>query len=339
MCILGDSVKLAILNPGGNDPERHFSDGAGKPGAPGHPPVNYHAYAACTGGAFFREVAAIGEDFEQVLLLIRRDLGSVLKALRQLKKAGRTVAVSLKESGLFQFSELLEKPERIESFHQICAEADGAISSTPELVPVYQSAGARRVAFIPTPYPVDDSRWDFSVPCKQREGIFIGTREFEIPSRQHLAALMIARQSGEKITVVNVEGRAGRKRIAALSCERLQIVEGKLPYPDYLKLMARHRVVFQLDRSAVPGQVAGDALLTRTPCVGGNGAIERLAFPEFSETDAEAALTQMRSLIADSELWQKSVEKSLEAAHRKISFSSIRESLGDFYRSLRSESL
>ena len=47
---------------------------------------------------------------------------------------------------------------------------------------------------------------------------------------------------------------------------------------------ARHKIVLQADKSAVPGQVAGDALLCRMPCVGGDGAIDRLAFRRFADT-------------------------------------------------------
>src|SRR5438876_10792614 len=45
-------------------------------------------------------------------------------------------------------------------------------------------------------------------------------------------------------------------------------------YPEYLRDVSRHKIVLQLDRSHVPGQLAGDALLCRIPCVGGDGAIE-----------------------------------------------------------------
>lgn len=53
--------------------------------------------------------------------------------------------------------------------------------------------------------------------------------------------------------------------------------------------MARHKIVLQLDRSHVPGQVAGDALLCRIPCVGGDGAIERITFQKLA-AKAEALM-------------------------------------------------
>ena len=77
-------VQLAVLNPGGHDREQTFVDCAGAPdeGA-GHPPINYHAYAACTGGTFYRDPARIAAGERGVLLVVRRDLKRCLKALRQ----------------------------------------------------------------------------------------------------------------------------------------------------------------------------------------------------------------------------------------------------------------
>src|SRR4051812_14878340 len=92
-------MKLAVLNPGGNDPEQHFRDFAGLPTKDGHPPVNYHAYAACTGGSFYKDPNKIPGPQENVLLLLRRDLAKCLKALEFLKAAGKRVVVSWKESG------------------------------------------------------------------------------------------------------------------------------------------------------------------------------------------------------------------------------------------------
>src|SRR5213078_1820273 len=136
----------------------------------------------------------------------------------------------------------------------------------------------------PTPYPVKDKQWNFSVPPDKQSGIFIGTREWDVPSRNHFAALLVARQlcetTGEPITVVNLDGYKARRLLWELKFPegRFRVIEEEKPYPDYLRIVAGHKIVLQLDRSRVPGQVAGDALLTRTVCVGGDGAIERIAF-------------------------------------------------------------
>ena len=280
-------MKIAVLNPKGRDPEQLFADGAGVPSDELHPPVNFHAFAACTGGGFFRDDRAIPPDVKSVLVLLRQDLKACKQAVLELRRAGKTVVVSFKEAGAFQIAELLAKPDKFTLFREICARADAAIATTPDALPLYTSAGIRGVEFIPTPYPVEDERWDFSSPLEERRGIFVGTREFGTPSRNHLAALMaikpIAESMMEPVTVFNGDGWRGRRLIARLGFTEghLQVIEKRLPYPRYLRLMAKHKLVWQLDASAVPGQVAGDALLCRVPCVGGNGTTERLVFPDL----------------------------------------------------------
>ena len=278
--------RLTVLNPGGRDPNS-ISSRAGESAQP-HPPTNFHAYAACTHGSFHREIKRAIAEATPVLLLLRGDFSAAERALTALQKEGRIVAVSLKETGLHQIADQLREPSRLARFVRIVTRADGCIAPTPEAADFYRATrgNSDRVAFIPTPYPIDDRRWDFSRPIDERSGIFIGTREWNVPSRNHLGALLIARrlseEAGERVTVFNFDRRKGARLIAAigLASEKLRVLDQKLSYPSYLREIARHKIVLQLDTSFVPGQVAGDALLCRVPCVGGNGAVERLAFPE-----------------------------------------------------------
>ena len=332
---LPGQLRLAVLNPGGRDPFQSFPGRAGAPGAQGHPPVNYHAYAACTGGSFHRETHTIPPQQQAVLLLLRSDLKLCLKSLASLKAQGKTEAVSLKESGSHQVAALLAEATRLSLFREICAHAHFCLSSTPDLLSFYRGAGARRVEFLPTPYPVDDPRWDFGRPPATRRGIFLGTREFEVPSRNHLAALWAVRQLGAHVTVVNEDGRQGRHRLEALGFDvgRLRIVEGRMDYPDYLRLVAEHRFIFQFDRSAVPGQVAGDALLCRIPCVGGDGAIERIAFPAqcgWGRTPAEL-MESAALLLRDETAYAQAVEQSQQLALAQLSFAEGARRLAELF--------
>jgi nicotinamide riboside kinase len=318
-------MQLAVLNPGGRDREQRFHDGAGAPDSDVHAPVNYHAYAACTGGGFFREARAIPGDMNSVLLLLRRDLKAALAALESLRSQGKFIAVSWKESGLHQIAKQLDSAVNLRLFREICSRADGALSSTPELVPLYRAAGAKEAEFIATPYPVEDPRWDFSRPLPERHGIFIGTREWDVPSRNHAAALLRACATGATVTVFNEDGRGGRKKLEALGCANLRVIEGRRPYAEYLRSMAECRVVFQLDTSAVPGQVAGDALLCRMPCLGGNGAVDRLA---FGDSDLEL-------LLENDKAWHEEVARSQARARENLGFSAVGERLRQFFARLR----
>ncbi|MDX2079152.1 MAG: hypothetical protein SFU53_00050 [Terrimicrobiaceae bacterium] len=322
-------MSFAVLNPGGRDPDQVFVNGAGQPGDAGHPPVNYHAYAACLRGGFFRDERRVPADAAVVLVLLRRrNLRQALSAIEWLRKPGRQIFVSLKESGTHQVAETLGDVSRWELFREICTAADGALSSTQGLVSLYRAAGALRVEFLPTPYPVDVAAWNFDVPLEKRRGIFLGTREFGIPTRNHLAAVVLADELSREfecpLAVINSEGRRGGMILKSLRRRNplIYLVEAPLPYVNYLRLMAIHRLVWQLDASHVPGQVAGDALLCRMPCVGGNGAIDRVAFGG-GDASPEAAVRRARELLSDDRAWSVAVDESQRNASTFLSFEAV----------------
>jgi hypothetical protein len=341
----GDDFRLTVLNPAGRDPEQHFQETA-SPDGQEHPPINFHGYAACTRGVFHYDTRRAIAEATPVLLLLRGDFRNSERALSELKKHGRTVAVSLKETGLHQIAQQLCDREKLSRFMKILAQADGCIATTPEAAEIYQRArckyGPATVAFIPTPYPLEDRQWNFSVPPNDQSGIFLGTREWDVPSRNHFAALLVARQlceaTGEPVTVVNLDGYKARRLLWELKFPegKFHIIEEKKPFPDYLREVARHKIVLQLDRSRVPGQVAGDALLCRTICVGGDGAIERIAFPKtcgegrgISEI-ASLALDLLKNADARAAIVTDSQERALE----RLSFQAVRSQLANFFARL-----
>lgn len=332
------NFRLTVLNPGGRDDAQEFPDGAGETALP-HPPTNFHAYAACTRGSFQRETKDAIAQNTPVLVLLRGDFSASERALETLQNAGRLVAVSLKETGLHQIADQLHNSTRLARFVRIVRKADACLAPTPEAADLYRAIrGNDRATFIPTPYPVDDPRWDFSRPIEQRSGIFIGTREWDVPSRNHLAALLVARglseNTGEHVTVFDYEGRKGARLLSELgfAAGKLRVLNKKLAYPHYLREIARHKIVLQLDTSFVPGQVAGDALLCRVPCAGGNGAIDRLAFPEtcgFARSISEVEQLASR-LLSDGESYQSSVKAMIPAASKSLGFGVVAKQLAEF---------
>ena len=337
--------RLTVLNPGGYDRPQIFPDGAGEAGRE-HAPVNFHAFAAATHGSFQRETGRAIAEATPVLLLLRRDFRASQRALGQLKKESRTVVVSLKETGLHQIAQQLRDPGKLQRFKAIVAMADGCLGTTPEAAEIFSSFLPRdkrsRAAFIPTPYPVGDTRWDFSRSLRERVGIFVGTREWKVPSRNHLAALLLARDlsasSQERVTVFNGDGRGGAKLLAALDfpAGRLRIIDRRLAYADYLREVSRQKIVLQLDSSSVPGQVAGDAVLSRMPCVGGNGAIDRIAFADtcgFGRAISELREIASR-LLQDASFYDQIVAASQNHAREKCSFEVIANQLRKFFGAL-----
>lgn len=333
------NFRLTVLNPGGRDEAQDFPDGAGETALP-HPPTNFHAYAACTRGSFQRDTKGALEQRTPVLVLLRGDFSASERAVDALQTAGRIVAVSLKETGLHQIADQLRNSARLGRFVRVVKKANACLAPTPEAADLYSAVrGPDRVAFIPTPYPVDDPRWDFSRPIEQRRGIFIGTREWNVPSRNHLGALLVARRlsesTGEPVTVFDYEGRRGARLLSEIGfpAGKLRVLNQKLAYPDYLREVARHKIVLQLDSSFVPGQVAGDALLCRLPSVGGNGAIDRVGFPEtcgFARSIEEIAGLAKR-LLDDNGFYHSRVASLPAVASKVLGFEFGARQLTDFF--------
>ncbi|MBA2585573.1 MAG: hypothetical protein H0U99_03715 [Chthoniobacterales bacterium] len=336
-----EQFRLTVLNPGGRDREQHF-DTLESAGEDAHAPVNFHAYAACTQGSFQSNVRRAIAEETPVLVLLHGDFKASLQAVRALKTARRTVVVSLKETGLHQIADQLSDPSKLARFVAALHLADGAIGATPESAEFFASfnGAKKRTAYIPTPYPVEQNAWDYSLPQSQRAGIFVGTREWDVPSRNHLAAVQIARRIGhaaeEAITVFNFEGAKGRRLLRALGFASERVLEHKLSYTNYLAEVARHKIVWQLDTSFVPGQVARDALLCGLPCVGGNGAIDRLAFPHLCGWNRSfEQLTQVAiQLCTDASFYADAVDEARANARARVSFAVVARELADFFVTL-----
>jgi hypothetical protein len=100
--------------------------------------------------------------------------------------------------------------------------------------------------------------------------------------------------------------------------------------------LAMHKIVLQLDRSNVPGQVAGDALLCRISCVGGDGAIERIAFSKTcGETRTINDVASMAlHLLKNPDLREAVVVESQKRARDRLSFEAVRLQLAKFFAQL-----
>jgi hypothetical protein len=319
---------LAVLNAQGRDPDQSFAEELPPPDSAAHAPVNYHAYAACTRGAFYRHTA-LASRHRNVLLLLRGNLRAARSAFVALKAKGCVVAIAFKEAGTHQVAQQLADPKAFGHFGELAAKADLCLSSTPDLVPLF-SCFSRRTVYLPTPYPVESDAWKLALPIKERTGIFLGTREFSVPSRNHLLALGSARLTSYPVTVVD-EGTAATKSLLQsirYPSEQFTVLP-RMPYARYLEVVRRHRIVLQFDQSGVPGQVAGDALLCQVPTVGGNGAIEREVLPDLNgdgRSFSELIQVALR-LLREDLFYAHQVERMTALAHERISFAAIRAEL------------
>jgi hypothetical protein len=328
------NFRLAVLNPAGRDHEQYFAESRSAT-ADEHAPVNFHAYAACTHGAVFRDLKRAIASGWPVLLLLRGDFRASERALAELKKSKRKTVVTLKETGAHQVAQQLSDPTRFARFVRIVRAANGCIASTPEVAGFFRLFRDNGVEYLPTPYPIENENWNWAM--ENPSGIFVGTREFAVPTRNHLSALLAVKKlsdaTKEPVTVFNFDRRRGAKLISEMGFRKIRVHEKRMGYRAYLGEVASHKIVFQLDRSRVPGQVAGDALLCRSVCVGGDGAIERIAFPETcGEKRGDAELIEIAQRLLTNENERRAVAgRATKIAKEKLSFRAGREILARFF--------
>src|SRR5947207_15508175 len=97
------NFRLAVLNPGGRDQEQRFAENRGAR-ANEHPPVNFHAYAACTHGAGFRDLKIAIATGWPVVLVLRGQLRPSEQAPAEFETSKRKITVGLKEMGAAQIA-------------------------------------------------------------------------------------------------------------------------------------------------------------------------------------------------------------------------------------------
>ncbi len=347
-------VCLAVINPKGRDPFLDYKDGIDSYDPSIHAPVNFHAYAGATFGAFCDDVSQIIDQkdrFDAVVVLIRRRAWLSLEAAKKLKEAGFIVMAGWKECGHTQITNQLKSVKALRAYQELLLVADGILSPTlawpPRCGEISYDDFWAKARFVATPYPVEYPDWNFSCPLSKKSGIMIGTREFVTLARNHVHAIARAASLAHelnlpRVTVVNSERAHGMKKLLELSkafpenC--LQIYEKPLTYLEYMDLLASHRIILQMDRSGVPGQVAGDSLLARTLCAGGSSSLEEIAFKSLSDDGTlrlESVFERIKLLMTDDEAYEDEIRSSQDIALKKLSFQAIAHEFADWIEVLK----
>jgi hypothetical protein len=183
----------------------------------------------------------------------------------------------------------------------------------------------------------------FLATVEHRHGVFVGTREFKILSRNHAAALLAARQmsdyTGARVTVYNSERRKGERLLADFGFvpNRLRVLKVGASYAEYLRVMAEHKLVFELDTSFVPGRWRATRCSVGFPCVGGNGTVDRLGHPTTCGVGRSTAqlMEIAQRLLCEEEFYTETVAASQQAQRKPCRLRESPRSWSDSSRSCR----
>lgn len=289
--------------------------------------------AAATGGGFHASTATIGADPRHVLVLITRRARGLEEAISTLRDHGHHIHLTWKECGRHQLESWFNDPANESLARRLDDHIDGWIAASPAALDRLQSWRPRsRVIELPTPYPIDEPSWRrYDLPASERGGIFIGTREFGVPSRRHAETIAIAKKiassrPGLAITIINGDGLRGSWKIWRATSGLNVLAFPTMSYKAYAEMISRHRLVLQRDDSGVPGQVAGDALLAGVPCLGGNGMVDQLAFGHLpsARDPEEAVIAEVARLLDDETHADEVMRVARERAMETLSFEAFR---------------
>ena len=327
---------LEVLVPQGRDDPADYRHGVPAPADGGHAPVNFHAMAAASKALFHKDCSTVPASSRDVLVLVPRRIARAVRASRELRARGHRVWIAWKECGAHQIAAQMEQWLAATRWKSLVETCHGLVAASPAAENFFRARpeARKKIVVLPTPYPVDVTAWDFSLPPASRAGIFIGTREWNVPSRRHPEAVTLAIRAahavGTHVSLMNIGARAGHAHLEKMrrslgGSVELRIIDGPLPYADYLRVVSEHRLVLQRDASGVPGQVAGDSLLCGLPCLGGNGLVDGLAFPFLpgADDDDESVLAATLDLLRDDEKYSRAVARSQELAARHLSFAAF----------------
>lgn len=321
----------------------------------GRPLISYGAWAACTDGKIVSDADMLGDDLPDMVIILHRPCrhAHCMSSLRYLQDRGVTTGVCIQEAGMSQIQHDYSDPQRFTGLVEIMRRVDFAVFSSASAKPIGEVITPGRCHLLSPPIPMDDPRWNYLRTAPEgceRGGILVGTRQMHITSRNHLhgvfAAVSAARDLDVPVTLIErpnqdlvsllkaVGGVPIRPARPHESLHKLGFMvryhlQRITPHLAYLDELRKHKVVFQMDGSAVPGRVAADAVLADIPVVGGNGTNEQIAYPDLPHDPMHASVMvdETKRLFLDEGYFDSIVSKARMIATQKLSYAAGREAL------------
>ena len=159
------NFRLTVLNPGGRDPEQQFH-GALLPAKAPIPRSIFMLSPRAHSGLFIAKPTTPSPKRYRFSVFAWR-LWRGGARTDSIKAGGPPRRDFTKRNGAAPDRAPVARPGEICPLLKIVNRADACLAPTPEAADIYQRTRSKwdpvTVAFIPTPYPIEDQRWDFSV--------------------------------------------------------------------------------------------------------------------------------------------------------------------------------
>lgn len=248
--------------------------------------ISWHSLATAFSSEFFVYKKQGWEGclkYDNVLVLVREDLAHVEPLIKKLKLMGKKVGVGFHENGenFFQFCQDLNYYLK---FQDLCDKADYYWNINDTMEDFLQNSLSLHTKLF-TMHHAYPTNWaqQFVVPFEKRKDVIIGSRTLgQFVKRNTLNALGVANSFAcvENVYVTylncdNVENSVLQDFFDKARLSRIKLVKGPLEYHEWLKLIAKHKMLFHIDHSDTLGQVIGDSMMLGVRPGGGTTSFER----------------------------------------------------------------
>ena len=280
---------------------------------------SWHSLACSQRSEFF---AYNGDNFHRVyeydgiILLVNDSPDLLIPFIRKLKLMKKKVLVGYHEGfGDFNLKVSNINSDFLKCLKKTVAESDGYWNVIPSANNIYESLLKKKSYSCVHGIPYKEWEHNLKVPFREREGILIATRTFDQRIRRNTLISLVeannfAKEVGTRVTFVSEHPIHKLWTWKDFELEAVDVIQGPFPYIEWLKLIAKHRLVVHYDMSYTLGQIVCDAALVDVPCVGGNSENNILAnswsglddLPNVIRNFYEGSEETCRNLYEDTEM-------------------------------------
>lgn len=250
--------------------------------------TSWHSLAAATETEFFvynKDKWQGVYQYDDILMLVNRDLMNLIPLLQKLKLMKKKVILAYHEG----IQDLTRYPEKYLQLKQLVEQhASGYYNVIFQYHPFFQSFINKPVVSFGHGAPIE---WQhsFKKDIKDRKGILIATRSLrnDFLTRNTFIAIASLCKSfpEETITYLNEDGIQGKDYIAQFGFQNLFIIDGALPYEEWLNLISTHKLIAHFDQSQNLGQVCADGAMVDVLSVGSTTGNATLTLTDNHDLD------------------------------------------------------
>lgn len=214
--------------------------------------------------------------YDAVIVLVHRDIGSVLPLVKKLRLMGKKVAITYHEGTQ---NLLHEHPSAWIELQKVVYEAGGYLNFIGQYREFWEGMFQNAIVGGANHTNPFDNAHLIDLPKERNRNILIGTRTFSQRLSRNtlitLASLSGWQRNFPDVTIDFICEDNGdiQRLLDKMGFDNVTLHKGPLEYNDWLKFISNYRAVIHHDSSGNLSQIALDCMLVGNVCLGSTGHV------------------------------------------------------------------